>query len=210
MANFAKEDLQKELGNLQGSVLYNALQAAKVTAAKGYPSFFYPLHSSFWITNMSLFFPSVFLLLLLLSSVISPQQLQDHTLPDPKDPRWDHLRDVIGLKKKIGEAIELPDLSGARKGLPKEMTKEKTKNIVLTHQRYKLLEEFAKAVNLGQKDVDNADPQSGMILSGLNGVGKTVESYLITCIAYVNDSLLIYIVRIVLFLFFFSHCFCCF
>ena len=95
----------------------------------------------------------------------------------------------------IGQVIKLPDLRGMTATLPKELQPEKLEKILLTPQCFQLLEEFAQAVNLGQANVSNADPQSGMILSGPNGVGKTVESYLITCAAYVNNCLLIYIVR---------------
>ncbi len=89
------------------------------------------------------------------------------------------------------------------------MNEKMLKSIMLTPQRYQLLKEFAEAVHLGQRDVKGM-PQSGMILSGPNGVGKTVESYLIACTAYANDSILVYIVR---HHFSFSHIFfvvCCF
>ncbi|KAL6049233.1 hypothetical protein QOT17_007661 [Balamuthia mandrillaris] len=123
---------------------------------------------------------------------ILPQKEHDPALPDPSDSRWDYLHNIKALERKIGETIELPDLSGSAKLLPKELQPHKLQSFILTPQRYALLKEFADVVHLGQKDVVNTDVQAGMILSGPNGVGKTAESYLLASVAYINGAILIY------------------
>ncbi len=124
--------------------------------------------------------------------VVRPQDRLDPLLPNSKDPRWAHLLDLPSLRFKIGESIELPVLGSE---LPRELDKDKVKSIVLTPQRYSHLEEFSRAVNLGDKTVRDEACQNLMILSGTFGAGKTVASYLITSVAFLHGAVVIYVVR---------------
>ncbi len=124
--------------------------------------------------------------------MMRPQDRLDPLLPNSKDPRWAHLLDLPSLRFKVGETIELPVLGSE---LPRELDKDKVKSIVLTPQRYSHLEEFSKAVNLGGKTVSHEACQNNlMILSGTFGAGKTVESYLITSVAFLHGAIVIYVV----------------
>ncbi|GAM21185.1 hypothetical protein SAMD00019534_043600 [Acytostelium subglobosum LB1] len=140
---------------------------------------------------------------------LDASKLQDPLLPARDDPRWACLHDLKiemvndakgqlvpclkKLKDKIGQFIELPNLGGADGLLPKKLDENKIKSFLMTQERYDLVVRFATMINLGQVNITNSSPQSGLILSGPNGVGKTFESYLLTCIAYLNNSILIYI-----------------
>ena len=144
---------------------------------------------------------TTFLLLLLIFHLdaVDPEEQVDKNLPNREDPKWDHLRakNLHELKKKAdeGETIELPVLEGY---FPKAFSPDMAKAFIMTPQRYKLLNEFASAVHLGEANIRNADHEAGMILSGPNGVGKSFESYLITSVAYVNDCLVVYIVSCII------------
>eukprot|EP01132_Coremiostelium_polycephalum_P002294 gene2294-2830_t len=109
------------------------------------------------------------------------------------DPRWDYLRSIELLKEKINKFIELTDLGGTNKSYAKELNSEKIKNVYISPERYTLVEKFIKNLNIGLRDVGNLDTKFGIILSGPNGCGKTFENYLLTCIAYVNGAIVIYI-----------------
>eukprot|EP01133_Synstelium_polycarpum_P009097 gene9097-10667_t len=125
---------------------------------------------------------------------ISATKLQDHTLASIRsDSKWDHLRNLESLKEKVGSFIELPNIGGVDSCLPKKLSPDKIKSFLLTQERLDLVERFAKMINIGQVNVVNVNPQSGLILSGPNGVGKTFDSYLLACIAYVNNAILFYI-----------------
>ena len=79
--------------------------------------------------------------------------------------------------------------------LPKEFDQQIARHVLLTPERFKLVEEVFNTVHLGQVDVLNSSPYSGMILSGPYGVGKTVDSYLLMSVLFMNNALVIYIVR---------------
>jgi len=147
---------------------------------------------------------------------LDPTVLSDRLLPWREAPDWDHLRDLNILRNKIGQVIQLPNLSGTSNEWPKEMNEKKIERIFLTEQRFKLVEEFWSTCRIGQRDVplpiekdSEADRTPGMVLSGPNGVSKTVASYLLACVAYVNSCILFYCVCSILsfFLFFFSNLF---
>ncbi|EFA86511.1 hypothetical protein PPL_00306 [Heterostelium album PN500] len=123
-------------------------------------------------------------------------KLQDPNLPDRHDPKWDYLRNLEQLKRKVGQFIELPNIGGTDEKLPMKLLGDKIKSYLLTRERYDLVEKFYNMVNVGKVNVKNANQQSGIILSGSNGVGKTFESYLLTCVAYMNNAILFYIVCI--------------
>eukprot|EP01133_Synstelium_polycarpum_P018565 gene18565-22214_t len=125
---------------------------------------------------------------------ISAIKLHDHTLASIRsDSTWDHLRNLESLKEKVGSFIELPNIGGVDACLPKKLYQDKIKSFLLTQERLDLVERFAKTINIGQVNVVNDNQQSGLILSGPNGVGKTFDSYLLACIAYVNNAILFYI-----------------
>lgn len=107
-------------------------------------------------------------------------------------PDWSHLHAKNLKKLKAGQFIKVPILPR----IPKGITEGVMKNLVLTPQRLELLHEFASTLHLGERDKHNKNQECGMILSGPNGVGKSVESYLFACTAIVNQCLVIYIVGI--------------
>ncbi|GAM23447.1 hypothetical protein SAMD00019534_066220 [Acytostelium subglobosum LB1] len=133
---------------------------------------------------------------------LDASKFQDSLLPAHDDPRWSCLHDlkiemetdtngqqvpcIKKLKNKIGQFIELPNLAGKDKILPKKLERGKLTSYLLTQERYDLVLRFATMINLGEPHMENPSLQSGLI-------GKTLESYLLTCIAYVNNAIVIYI-----------------
>ena len=112
-------------------------------------------------------------------------------LPDRASPQWEHLRNLDTLKSLIGTVIELPVFPN----MPKEFDASIAQRVLLSPERLELIKELFETLHLGHVDVANKSQHSGMILSGSNGVGKTVDSYLLMSILYVNNALVIYIVR---------------
>lgn len=95
------------------------------------------------------------------------------------------------IEKKMNQFVELPRLGSL---LPKELNESDLKQVLMTPERVSLVKSLWNAINLGKRGVKNADTHSGMILSGPNGIGKTVNSYLLTSVAYMNGAFVIYIV----------------
>lgn len=121
--------------------------------------------------------------------------LADSRLPDRDSRDWDHLRAPAGLNEllkseNLAKTIKLPNLVE----LPKELREDTLATIILTPQRVQILKQFRDAMRIGVRDI-KGEEEAGIILSGANGVGKTVESYLLACVAYVNNCILTYIVR---------------
>jgi len=117
------------------------------------------------------------------------------------DPKWDWLRN-LGREGEPGETVfgkvrkyvELPYLGN--EFLPKELNdKMKLKNVFITPHRVNVLKIMWDKLHLGVLNVEGEDSQAGCILSGPNGIGKTVQSYLMVCAAYVNKAIVIYVVR---------------
>ena len=96
------------------------------------------------------------------------------------------------LDEHINKTIVLPII-----GMPKELEASKddirfTQEILLTPQRIDIMKRFYK-----EAIVPKQHPRigNGLILSGPNGQGKSILSYLLACTAYANDCVLVYIVR---------------
>lgn len=103
------------------------------------------------------------------------------------------------IKKKVNKFVELPCLGGI---LPKELNKEDIQQVLMTPERISLVEHLWNAINLGKEGIPNRDRNFGMILSGPNGIGKSVDSYILTSVAYMNGAFVIYIVSVSSLLFF--------
>jgi hypothetical protein len=115
------------------------------------------------------------------------------------DPKWDWLRN-LGREGEPGETVfgkvrkyvELPYLGN--EFLPKELDDEmKLKNVFITPHRVDVLKIMWDMLHLGVLNVKGKRSQAGCILSGPNGIGKTVQSYLMVCAAYVNKAIVIYV-----------------
>lgn len=104
-----------------------------------------------------------------------------------------HLRSLSALQSLVDTAIELPVLPATF--FPKEFEPTIARRVLLTQERFDLVKEMFEALRLGEDNVPGT-PHSGMILSGPNGVGKTVDSYLLMSVLYVNGAVLIYVVRL--------------
>jgi hypothetical protein len=123
-------------------------------------------------------------LILSLESVATPD------LPRRDDALFQHLRDIAGLGDLLGRAVRLPVFPE----LPKGFTKAVAQQVLITPARLALLQEAAAVLHLGQENVENDSRESGFILSGPNGVGKSVDSYLLAAFLYLNGSIVAYIV----------------
>jgi len=103
--------------------------------------------------------------------------------------KWSHLHASNLDKLKVGEFIKLPDL-GER---PKELGGPLQK-MLLTQQRLDHIKEVAKELKFGQEEFSGEPSERGRILSGPNGIGKTVLSYLTAAFAWANGAIILYIV----------------
>jgi len=112
-------------------------------------------------------------------------------LPTRTDARWNHLRSLEELRKRVGHVIELPIFPGY---FPKGFNETIAQRLLLTKERFDLVEEVFQSVQLGSLTYTRYSGV-GMILSGPNGVSKTVVSYLLMSILYVNNAIVVYIVR---------------
>ena len=119
----------------------------------------------------------------------SPPSLSQ--LPLRTDDRWNHLRSVEELRRRVGHIIELPNFP---RHLPKGFDRSVAQRVLLTQERFDLVEKIFKAVQLGREASDECTGV-GMILSGPYGVSKTVVSYLLMSILYINNAIVVYIVR---------------
>jgi hypothetical protein len=103
------------------------------------------------------------------------------------------MRSLEEIKKKVNTFVELPCLGSI---LPKELNQEDIKQVLMTPERISLVEHLWNAINLGKEGIENRDCNFGMILSGPNGIGKSVDSYILTSVAYMNGAFVIYIVSV--------------
>ena len=113
-------------------------------------------------------------------------------LPSRNDERFAHLHELPRLQVAVGQAIKLPLFPE----LPKGFTAAIAEKVLLTPARLALLVEVEKTLHIGQSSIPNNSPDSGLILSGPNGVGKSVDSYLLASFLYVAGCIVAYIVRI--------------
>ena len=95
------------------------------------------------------------------------------------------------LRKRIGHVIELPIFP---RFFPKGFDETIAQRLLLTKERFDLVAEVFHAVQLGSATYTRYSGL-GMILSGPNGASKTVVSYLLMSILYVNNAIVVYIVR---------------
>ena len=100
------------------------------------------------------------------------------------------------LEKHVNKAIRLPQLGPT---LPKELGSQTTADgmlepILLTPHRIEVIKGFVNEMKPSQNNVRVLE--KGLILSGPNGQGKSILSYLLACTAYANNCVLAYIVRI--------------
>lgn len=132
----------------------------------------------------------------------NPRDYLASNLASRDDPKWNWMR-TLGTKGVAGETVfgkvnqfvELPSLGDLF--FPKEFdSEEQLKQVFITLERAEVLEIVWNTLHFGQENMENVHTQSGMILSGPNGVGKTVLSYFIVATAYVNKAIVIYIVLI--------------
>ena len=99
------------------------------------------------------------------------------------------------LEKHVNEAIVLPMLGPT---LPKELetqasAEDMLQPILLTPQRVEVIKRFVNEMNPSEYGIKVRG--KGLILSGPNGQGKSILSYLLACTAYANNCMLVYIVR---------------
>lgn len=139
-------------------------------------------------------FPAITYCLTFCILTVHPELLLNPKLPKRDDPRFDTLRCVGGhvdtfLKGLENTIIHLPDLCLYPKGFDATILLDST---ILTPQRLDILRHFAKLVHLGVPDREMKSAQ-GIILSGPNGVGKSIISYMLACTAFVNGCILVYI-----------------
>jgi hypothetical protein len=125
---------------------------------------------------------------------VNPKSLLDPKLT-PRDAKgFEWMRSLEEIKKKVNQFVELPCLGNE---LPKDMEEKDIKQVLMTPERISLVEELWKTLSLGEEGVRRGK-YGGMILSGPNGIGKSVDSYLLTSVAYMNGALVIYIVSCLL------------
>lgn len=103
------------------------------------------------------------------------------------------------LEEHLDESVILPRIGIAyHKELePREEDPAHVPPILLTRQRIDTIKRFFNDMKLSKNDLEIAG--KGLILSGPNGQGKSVLSFLLACTAYANNCLLIYTVRRVTF-----------
>lgn len=99
------------------------------------------------------------------------------------------------MEKSVNRAMELPVISD---DLPKELDDQELAEgdllkILITPERATIIKEFV--AQLLRPNSQLTSRRKGWILSGPNGQGKSVMSYLLACTAYANGCLLTYIVR---------------
>jgi len=111
-------------------------------------------------------------------------------MPRRDDGQFKHLRDLGGLGGLVGRAIPLPVFPE----LPKGFTAKVAQKVLITPARLALLQEAAAILHLGKENVPNESRESGFILSGPSGVGKSVDSYLLATFLYMNGCIVSYIV----------------
>lgn len=116
-------------------------------------------------------------------------------MPKRDDPNFKALRFTTGedpdqwLEDKKNQVIPLPDLLD----YPKDFNpNEVLSSTLLTPERIEILRNFARKVHLGETYRKNDLPEMGIILSGPNGVGKSIMSYLLACTAFINGCILVY------------------
>jgi len=99
------------------------------------------------------------------------------------------------LEKHLNKSIKLPFLGGAaHKELePSEEDPGHVPPILLTRQRIDTIKRFFNDMKLSKDNLQIMG--KGLILSGPNGQGKSVLSFLLACTAYANNCFLTYIVR---------------
>jgi len=78
--------------------------------------------------------------------------------------------------------------------LPKGFNRVDAQKVLITPARLALLQEAAAILHLGKENVANESTESGFILSGPTGVGKSVDSYLLATFLYMNGCIVGYIV----------------
>jgi len=116
--------------------------------------------------------------------------------------RWSHLQASNLNNLKVGDIIELPDLGERPKELGgNEAGGEPLQKVLLTQQRLDHIKEVARELKFGQEEFSGKPSERGRILSGPNGIGKTVLSYLTAAVAWANGAIVLYIVRIFTLLF---------
>jgi len=108
---------------------------------------------------------------------------------------WSHLQASSLGNLKVGDIVELPSLGERPKELGDIANEESPlKRVLLTQDRLDHILLVSNQLALGSEDYPTGEKYMGRILSGPNGVGKTVLSYLTTAIAWVNGAVVLYIV----------------
>jgi hypothetical protein len=117
------------------------------------------------------------------------------------DPKWNWLRN-LGTEGVAGETVfgkvhqyvELPYLGD--EFLPEKLGKPlRLKQVFINPQSTEVLKIMWDTLHLGVLNVKGTRSQAGCLLSGPYGIGKTVQSYLMVCAAYVNKAIIIYFPR---------------
>jgi len=98
------------------------------------------------------------------------------------------------LEKHLNKSVKLPCLGTSyhRAFQPTNTDPNHLPPILLTRQRIDTIKRFYAEMKLDQDNIENGG--EGLILSGPNGLGKSVLSFLLACTAYANGCFLTYIV----------------
>ena len=169
-----------------------------------------PLSTHIFLSR-SFFFPFTFLFPLITYIFLCPPSLSVHMPPVERlDPavraslqhfeRWSHLQASNLDNLKVGDLIELPDLGERPKELGNERHKNPLKKVLMTKERLDHIKEVARELDFGKEDYSENQGERGRILSGPNGIGKTVLSYQTAAFAWANGAIVLYIVSIANFL----------
>jgi hypothetical protein len=106
---------------------------------------------------------------------------------DRKNPRFTWLRGVTDFKERlqtlVNQTVSVPQFPL----LPKGLTTADLDRIILSQQRTDLLCE------LNDQMTDGENTAAGYVLSGPQGIGKSVEMYLFASYLYVNKHPLVYV-----------------
>jgi hypothetical protein len=115
------------------------------------------------------------------------------SLESRSDPAWNWLRHEQQVESKLNQFVRLPKFGKEFYG--KDFQPEIAESFFMTLERIGLYKKLFRDLHFGEQNAISPSGGYGLILRGPHGIGKTVDEYFLVSAAYVNNSIVLYIVR---------------